>query len=178
MTLAIAAPKPLRGLYNARKKRKQEVRTPRKLIDAFADALGGEVPLDPCATRSAEHHFARVNWMYAGLKRAWLLPAYANPPYKYLAAWLAHTRAQALLTGLPTILLGPWRSHRTTFCAELDGQEVVYLKAFPFEGQTNTAPFACFVVAWNLRLPSLPWELGRSTMIASRACPLPISLTA
>ncbi len=171
MTLAIV-PKPLKGLYTAGKKRKQEVRTPLKLVHAFADALGGSIPLDPCATRSPLTHVAEENWTSRGLDRGWEKPVYANPPWKYFSEWLVHARLEAVRTGLPTIVLGPWRSHRVVFLSVLHAMEVVYLKALPFEGHTNTMPTPCFVVAWNLTLPKLPWEMGRS-VITYAPCPVP-----
>lgn len=166
---AQAIPKSLKGLYTAGKKRKQEIRTPRALVEAFADALGGAIPLDPCATRSPLFHFAQENWPTRGLVRHWERPSYSNPPWRYLFAWLMHARIEAARTGLPTILLGPLRPHRTTFCSLLDGRELVLLKAVPFEGHANTHPYPVFVAAWNLTLPRLPLELGRATMRAASA---------
>lgn len=161
-------PRPLKGLYTAGKKRKQEVRTPANLIEAFADVLGGVVPLDPCATRSSAFHFAQVNWTSGSLKRRWELPCFFNPPWKDLSAWLLHGRLEAARTGLPSIVLGPWRSHRNAFCSILHGVEAVFLKAVAFEGHRNTMPQPCFVASWNLTLPKLPGELGRGVITSTR----------
>lgn len=171
MTLAIV-PKPLKGLYTAGKKRKQEVRTPLKLVAAFADLLGGTIPLDPCATRSPLTHIAEENWTSRGLVRHWEKKTYSNPPWSKFSDWLVHARLEATRSGLPTIVLGPWRSHRVVFLSVLDGVEAVFLKALAFEGHKNTMPTPCFVVAWNLTLPKLPYEMGRG-VIASTPWPAP-----
>ncbi len=169
MTLAIV-PKPLKGLYTAGKKRKQEVRTPHKLVAAFADLLGGSIPLDPCATRSPLTHIADENWTSRGLKRHWEKPGYANPPWNVFSDWLVHARLEAARSSLPTIVLGPWRSNRNVFLSVLDGVEAVWLKALAFEGHKNTMPTPVFVVGFNVALPRLPYELGRGVI---RSTPWP-----
>jgi hypothetical protein len=154
-------PAPLKRLYTVGTKYQQERTTPEKLIEAFAELLGGRIGLDPCATRSARGHFADVNWNRGGLKKRWELPSYANPPWSDLGAWLLHARLEAARTGLPSIVLGPWRSHRNLFLSTLDGCDVVFLKALAFGGFRNTHPTPCFVASWNVALPRLPYELGR-----------------
>lgn len=42
--------------------RRQEILTPDIILDAAATALGGSIPLDPCATRDKRFHFADENW--------------------------------------------------------------------------------------------------------------------
>lgn len=159
---AKAAPRSLAGLYDATRKRPQTVRTPPWFVDAAREALDESViPLDPCATRNPAWHFAAENWSKGGLKRAWELKAFANPVYRDLDAWMSHAHSEAMRTGLPLVLLGPWRSHRVNFCRNLKHGEVVYLKAFAFVGRRNATPFPCFAVAFHCRLPRTPYELDR-----------------
>lgn len=157
------APVSLRGLYGAPRKRKQAHRTPPEIIAAVCESFQvAQIPLDPCAHRNSAHHFARDNWTSKGLDRPWRAPAYANPQYDQLASWMAYARSEARRTGHPTALLGPWRSHRVDFTQNLKGAIVVFLKAFPFAGMRNGAPFPCFLAFFNVRVPrGLPWELDR-----------------
>lgn len=156
-----AAPNALRGLYGAPKKRQQARRTPQWFLDAAAEALGGSIPLDPCAHRSPKFHFAEENWCYGGLKKPWERKSFANPPFDDLAAWMRYAWDEATRTGLPQILLGPWRSHRHGFLENLSGGEVVFFRAFPFVGMRNSPPFPCFAVTRHCRLPRTAYEFDR-----------------
>lgn len=160
MALA-AAPKPLAGLYGA-KKRRQTVRTPRWFLEAVCRAFGVErIPLDPCAHPSPRYHFAQENWSSKGLQRPWRAPAFVNSPWAKLGDWMAYAQAEQARTHLPLVLLGPWRSHRLSFLRALRGGEVVFFRAFAFEGETDSTPFACFAVAFNCTFPVTPYELDR-----------------
>lgn len=157
-----SAPAPLKGLYTSGRKRKQSVPTPEWFLDAVCEGFRlPKIPLDPCAHPNSARHFALENWTIGGLKRPWERPAYSNPPFKDLLAWLAYARAEALRTGLMTVFLGPWRSHRIGFCAELAGAEVTWFKAFAFVGHRNKTPFPMFAATWHCSLPPTPYEVGR-----------------
>lgn len=156
------APKSLAGLYDANRKRPQTVRTPPWFLEAVCEALQESViPLDPCATKNPAWHFALENWWTHGLDRPWELKAFANPVFRYLDAWMTYAQSEAMRTGLPTVLLGPWRSHRINFCRNIKGGEVVFLKAFPFVGRKNATPFPCFAVSFHCSLPRTRYELDR-----------------
>lgn len=164
LTLVRGAPKSLAGLYTAGKKRKQQVSTPPWHVAAICEGMRlAQIPLDPCAHRDPSRQFALTNWTRGGLIRAWEQPAYANPPYNNLVAWLAYAQAEALRTGLPTAFLGPWRSHRLGFCDALAGATVVFYKAFPFYGHKNSPPFPLFGAAWHFKPVRTPYELDRRT---------------
>ena len=151
----------LRGMYDATRKRRQDIRTPQWLLDAVIEALGGSVPLDPCASRSPKFHFAEENWSYGGLKKTWSKPSYANPPFNNLVAWMRQAYDCATETGLPTILLGPWRTHRHGFAEQLGGADVVFFHAFKFAGQRNSAPFPCFAAVRHCKFPRTAYEVDR-----------------
>lgn len=151
----------LRGMYDATRKRRQDIRTPQWLLDAVTESLGGSVPLDPCASRSPKFHFAEVNWCYGGLVKEWELPSYANPPFNNLVAWMRHAYDEATRTGLPQIFVGPWRSHRHGFLEQLGGSEVVFFRAFAFAGQRNSTPWPCFALTRHCRLPRTAYEFDR-----------------
>lgn len=160
--LVRGAPKALAGLYTAGRKRKQIVSTPPWWIRAVCEGMKLErIPLDPCAHPDPARHFALTNWTRGGLDQPWLAPGYSNPPFNKLLAWMQHARGSAMLTGFPTVLLGPWRSHRIGFCDALRGAEVLFFKAFPFEGHKNSPPFPVFAAAWHVRLPRTRYELDR-----------------
>lgn len=156
-----AAPKPLRGMYEAGRKRRQDIRTPQWFIDASSEALGGSVPLDPCAHRSPRWHFAEENWTRGGLDRPWERPSMANPEYNNFVAWMRYAADEAARTGLGQILLGPWRHHRIGFIEQLRGAEVILFRSFAFAGMRNTAPFACFAAVRHCRFPVTPYEVDR-----------------
>ena len=153
----------LRGLYDAARngKRRQDIRTPQWFVDAASEALGGSIPLDPCATRSPRWHFAEENWSSRGLDRPWERPSFANPRYDNLVAWMEHAQAEAARTGLPQIFLGPWRTHRHGFFNALARSEVIFFRAFPFVGQRNSAPFPCFAAVRHCTFPATAYEFGR-----------------
>lgn len=158
---AAPAPASLAGLYGS-KKRRQTVRTPGWFVDAAAKALGRpQVPLDPCAHPMPRYQFAQVNWSKGALKRPWHLPWFANPPWKDLGEWMVYAQAEARRTGMPGVLLGPWRSHRLTFLPALRGATVVFFRAFAFQGEPDSTPFACFAAAYNCTFPDTPYELDR-----------------
>lgn len=161
MSRTALAPRSLAGLYGS-KKRRQTVRTPQWFREAVCTAFGvARIPLDPCAHPSPRYHFAEENWSSKGLARAWNRPAFVNSPWKYLGDWMAYAWAEQRRTHLPLVLLGPWRSHRLTFLPALRGGTVHFFRAFPFEGETDGTPFACFAVAFNCTFPETPYELDR-----------------
>lgn len=154
-------PAALKGGYDNRK-RKQSIRSSAWLIECAAQTLGGAIPLDPCAHRLKRHHFAQTNWTHGALERTWDQPNYANVPFKWLVLWLQYAQQQAAHTGLPTMVLGPWRSQRLGYCDAIRGATVVYFKAFPFEGYTNSPPFPVTLTIWNTdRWPRTPYEMAR-----------------
>lgn len=156
------APPALRGMFQSGRTRKQAVRSPHWLIDAAATTLGGSIPLDPCAYPNKKFWFARTNWTRGALSRPWDEPSYANIPYKWLVLWLQYAQREAHRTELPTMVLGPWRSHRLGFCQAIQGAEVVYFKAFPFEGHKNSPPFPIALYCWNTdKFPRTPYEVWR-----------------
>ena len=156
------APLPLAGLYGGKTKRRQAVRTPRWFLEAVCKAFGlAQIPLDPSAYPFPRYHFAGENWMSKGLHRPWNKPAYTNPPWAKLGDWMTYAWNEQRRTRLPLVLLGPWRSHRLTFLPALRGGEVSFFRAFPFEGEKDSTPWACFAVAFNCHLPEMPYELER-----------------
>jgi len=156
------APPALRGMFQSGRKRKQAVRSSAWLIDAAATCLGGSIPLDPCAYPNSKYWFAETNWTRGALDRPWELPSYANIPYKWLVLWLQYAQREAFRTQLPTLVLGPWRSHRLGFNKAIEGSTVVFFKAFPFEGHKNSPPFPIALYAWNTdRFPRTPYEVDR-----------------
>jgi hypothetical protein len=67
--------------------REQTVHTPESILDVCREVfLGGEIMMDPCASRG--HEFATHNWYEEddGLSEGWMHGTYWNPPYKYLKA--------------------------------------------------------------------------------------------
>lgn len=166
-----AAPDTLRGLYDAGRKRKQNILTPDWFLEAVREAFGGTIPLDPCASRNQRHWFAHDNWIAGGRSKAWEDKAFANPPYFELALWLRWAQSEAARSGLPTIVLGPWRSHRVNFLQYVAGAELVYFRAFPFEGQKNTAPFPCFAAIRHCTFPVTPYEVGRGHVTVTAQVP-------
>jgi len=165
-----AAPVPLAGLYDATKKRKQNIRTPEWFLAGVLEAFGGYIPLDPCAHRNQRHWFAHTNWTAGGRSRPWEEKTYANPPFggalRELVYWLAHARVQAAHTGLPTIVLAPWRSHRHHFMPALAASTVIWFRAFPFAGHKNSTPFPCVAIVRHCKFPRLELETGRADVPA------------
>lgn len=169
-----SAPRALRSGYAGKKpeQRSQLIRTPVPILTVVGEAFGGRIQLDPCASRWKHHHFAVTNYTRRGLELPWVDRTYANPPFSDLRAWLARAAVEGQRHA--TILLGPWRSHRHGFCAELIGAEVIYLKAFPFHGQKNTSPWPCFVAAWRVDVPSFGHlEFGRGVVHPPKVISLP-----
>lgn len=161
----MTAPKALRSGYAGKQQRdrSQHHRTPPIVLEPIQSDWDG-IELDPCASPRKAHHFARENYTRRGLDLPWRDRTYANPPYSGLGDWLAKAAEEAA-NGYRIRLLGPWRSHRLTFCAALFAADIVLLKAFPFHGQKETSPFPCFVASWGCPAPYFgALELGRCTI--------------
>lgn len=164
--IALKAPHAsLKGLYDATRNgaRRQDIRTPQWLVDAASETLGGSIPLDPSAHRSPRWHFAEENWSSRGLDRPWEKPTYVNSRFDVLALWLDYWQSEARRTGLPSLIIGPWRSHRYGggFVDAIRGAEVVFFKAFAFAGQRNSSPFPVFLAARNVRFVRTAYEVDR-----------------
>jgi hypothetical protein len=70
--------------------------TPRHVLDAVCDALGGHIGLDPCAEAAravpASQHFTLTD---DGLARPWAGTVYMNPPYgRDIIKWTGKLRSE------------------------------------------------------------------------------------
>jgi phage N-6-adenine-methyltransferase len=124
--------------------------TPRVIIDAALDCLGGAIDLDPCSNLGepnvpAAHHFTSAD---DGLAHEWIGRVYMNPPYgREIDAWIeklcfehAAGRTTAAIALLPARPDTQWFYRlRDHLCCFVSGR-------LTFIGNDDPAPFPSVVV--------------------------------
>lgn len=162
--------------------REQVIDTPEKIVDGLLKFWGG-VALDPCWSPStivpSERHYyvpprievyvtnkgeekSRIAFKAApgdldGLELEWEDGTFANPPFKYLSAWLKKAQKEGE-RGLEVILLGPVRTHRKWWRAAARSAKehgaVMELDPIKFRGYKQTFPQAMCLFYWG-QFPAL-----------------------
>lgn len=139
---ALAKNDAMRGLATGNREgkpaeREQDIHTPDVILDVCA-ALWGSIEFDPCASRTCEPFASRNLYIEDdGLSVAWEPGAFWNPPYKDLAAWLAHAAAQEERIGLY-----PVRTNRQWWCDfhSRHVDRIAWLKPLKFAGFKQAFP--------------------------------------
>ncbi len=138
------------GKGGVKKEREQETLTPDWLPATLIQGWGSII-LDPCAEAApsidAAHHYI---WPERdGLALPWTDPTYANPPYKYLRAWLEKARDESV-SGFRIALLAPVRTHRWWYRSVVRTcQAVIDLNPLTFKGYNQSFPAPLVLLCWN-----------------------------
>lgn len=92
-----------------------------------------------------------------GLAQDWTAArsVFLNPEFNNLRPWLEKAAATGD-AGVPTILLGPVRPHRSWWPALAFSGTVIYLNYnYKFKGHKDACPFPLCLIAWNCTVPDL-----------------------
>lgn len=145
----------LAGLHGVPGPRRQEIYTPKVILDAIAKFWPDGIALDPCSgPDSIVESDARLFESDNGLAHPWPARTYVNPPYRYLKDWMLHADQFD-----EWIMLCPVRTNRTwwrevgyrSFICWLDPVKFVgYDQVFPaplclmYRGDRNAEFVICF----------------------------------
>jgi hypothetical protein len=123
--------------------------SPRHVVGASQDALGGCIDLDPCAepARSvpATHHFTAAE---DGLAREWIGHVYLNPPYgRGIGEWTGKLRTE-FAEGRVTAAVAPLPARTDTdWWADLDAELLCLIHGrLTFSNAGSNAPFPSVAV--------------------------------